>query len=271
MRVEVTPAILFERAAGFPGVVFLDGRAGSRRAPLSHVAWSPERSFRAWCDGRVTVDGANVQADVLETLDRFLDGESAARRTVVGAFGYDLRHRIEPRSGPPRTELPVVAAASYSRCYTYDHRTSAWQEPPPRLPERRSGGVTLSRPRPNIDLAEYRRRFERTKEWIRAGDVYQVNLSIAFEAEIRGDPASLYQRLAHGNPAPYGAYVDLGDVRILCNSPELFLARRGTSLTTRPIKGTRRRGRTPEEDARLVGELLGDAKEAAEHVMIVDL
>jgi para-aminobenzoate synthetase component 1 len=98
-----------------------------------------------------------------------------------------------------------------------------------------------------------------------------VNLAISFTGELCGSPVALYDRLASSHPVPYGAYVDCGDFTVLSNSPELFLRRRGGSITTRPIKGTRPRGETDADDARRREELRTDVKERAEHVMIVDL
>jgi para-aminobenzoate synthetase component 1 len=119
--------------------------------------------------------------------------------------------------------------------------------------------------------AAYHSAVARIHHHIAAGDVYQVNLTQRFTAPLRGDPVELFVRLARAHPMPRSAYLDAGGFQIVSNSPELFLERRGRYVATQPIKGTRRRGRSPEEDARLRRELQADAKERAEHVMIVDL
>ena len=111
----------------------------------------------------------------------------------------------------------------------------------------------------------------RAKEYIAAGDIYQVNLSQRLSAPFTADPFALYQRLAHENPAPFAAYFHTPDAAIVSCSPERFLQVRGREVETRPIKGTRPRGATPEEDARLAAELLASEKDRAENVMIVDL
>jgi para-aminobenzoate synthetase component 1 len=108
-------------------------------------------------------------------------------------------------------------------------------------------------------------------EYIRAGDCYQVNLSQRLLAPLREHPLDLYGRLRTLNPAPFGAYFDLGDFQILSASPERFLRVTNGEVETRPIKGTRPRGRTPEEDAALAAELAASPKDRAENVMIVDL
>jgi para-aminobenzoate synthetase component 1 len=111
------------------------------------------------------------------------------------------------------------------------------------------------------------------QDWIRSGDVYQVNLSRRLEFA----PASpalarrLYADLATRAPAPFAAYLEGGDHVVVSNSPERFLRTVGARVETCPIKGTRPRGRHPEEDRWLAKELLASAKDRAEHVMIVDL
>jgi para-aminobenzoate synthetase component I len=125
-------------------------------------------------------------------------------------------------------------------------------------------------PQTNFTKEEYFRAVERIKEYIWAGDAYQVNLSQRFSSECKEDPWSLYRRLRRINPAPFSAYIRFGDTAVLCSSPERFLSVRGHQVETRPIKGTRPRG-AREEDGRLAEELRSSAKDRAEHVMIVDL
>ena len=125
----------------------------------------------------------------------------------------------------------------------------------------------------NFTRPAYCRAVERALEYIRAGHIYQVNLSQRFTAPMRGDVESLYDRLRAANPAPFAAFLDAGDFQIVSASPERFLqfdpvTRR---VETRPIKGTRRRGATPAEDEQLKAELIASEKDAAELVMIVDL
>ncbi len=111
------------------------------------------------------------------------------------------------------------------------------------------------------------------RDWIRRGDVYQVNLSRRIEFP-RPEPAHLarlYAGLTAGSGAPFSAYIDAGDVQLVSNSPERFLRVVGQRVETCPIKGTRPRGRTPEEDRWLAKDLLHAPKDRAEHVMIVDL
>lgn len=111
----------------------------------------------------------------------------------------------------------------------------------------------------------------RVQEYIRRGDVFQVNLSVRQRKRLDARPERVYEWLRHLNPSPYMAYLMFPDFKIVSGSPELLVQLDGRRVRTRPIAGTRPRGATEEEDARLRDELLASAKERAEHVMLVDL
>jgi len=123
----------------------------------------------------------------------------------------------------------------------------------------------------NLSRPEFIVRVERAREYIRCGDIYQVNLSHRLTA--RADVAGweFYQRLNDVSPAPFSAFLDFGDYQICSSSPELFLRLSGSHIQTRPIKGTRPRGADATRDAQLTYELQTSAKEMAELVMITDL
>ncbi|MEW6636094.1 MAG: anthranilate synthase component I [Actinomycetota bacterium] len=124
----------------------------------------------------------------------------------------------------------------------------------------------------NFTRTAYEEAVERAKEYIRAGDAFQIVPSQRFSAEIGDlDPLLLYRGLRTVNPSPYMTYLKLGDLALVGASPEPLVRVEGRRVMTRPIAGTRRRGATPEEDAALAEELLADEKERAEHVMLVDL
>ena len=109
------------------------------------------------------------------------------------------------------------------------------------------------------------------REEIRAGEAFQVVLSRRWQRPLEASPISLYRALRLTNPSPYMFYVDAGEAQVLGSSPETLARLRGRDAVTCPIAGTRRRGRTAEEDAALAEELVGDEKERAEHLMLVDL
>jgi para-aminobenzoate synthetase component I len=112
---------------------------------------------------------------------------------------------------------------------------------------------------------------EKCRQYIIDGDIFEVNLSQRFEAELPIPPYELYSRLRRINPAPFAAYLGFDEATVVSASPERFLRVRGDRVETRPIKGTRPRGKTPEEDGHNAGELVNSVKDRAENIMIVDL
>ncbi len=118
---------------------------------------------------------------------------------------------------------------------------------------------------------EYVATVEKARQYIIAGDIFEVNLSQRFKAELSIAPYQLYRRLRQINPAPFACYLGFDEVSVVSASPERFLRVRGDWVETRPIKGTRPRGKTPEEDKALADELLSSSKDRAENIMIVDL
>jgi para-aminobenzoate synthetase component 1 len=224
---------------------------------------------------------------------------------AVGYFSYDLGRQIErlPDTAQDDLQLPELHLAFYDHLIAVDHHqqrgylialplpgreaqsTRAAQElidlvrnspPSPgrglRLhsaQDARSGeGVSSNFTRP-----AYYQAVERALDYIRAGHIYQANISQRFTSPMNGVAESLYRRLRAANPAPFAAFLDLGGFQIVSASPERFLSVEPESrrVETRPIKGTRPRGKTPGDDERLKAELLASEKDAAELVMIVDL
>lgn len=134
-----------------------------------------------------------------------------------------------------------------------------------------TGTPALGHAQASVTRAEFEEMVRRAMAYIRAGDVFQVNLSLRFDAPFAGDPLALYDRLRVINPAPFMALLELDDVAIVSASPELLLRLRDRVIETRPIAGTRPRGATEEQDERNVRKLSENEKERAEHLMLVDL
>jgi anthranilate synthase component 1 len=123
----------------------------------------------------------------------------------------------------------------------------------------------------DLSAEEFVRRVSTIKEHIFAGDIFQAVLSRAVQVPCAADPRDLYRALRELNPSPYMYFLDFGDLQVIGASPEMLVRVENRRITTVPIAGTRPRGTTPEEDARLARELLADEKERAEHTMLVDL
>jgi para-aminobenzoate synthetase component I len=198
--------------------------------------------------------------------------------TAIGYFGYDLKNFVEklPAKAVDDIGLPDCWFGFYDNLLVFDHaKKEVWEI---------VGGsdscqttkhpITTLSPRDlrsNFTRETYRAAILRAKQYIAAGDIYQVNLSQRFQCEVEAAPTKLYRALRKSNPAPYCAYLDIGEAQILSSSPECFLNIHDRHVVTRPIKGTRPRGATSKEDARIAAELLASSKDNAELVMITDL
>jgi anthranilate/para-aminobenzoate synthase component I len=135
------------------------------------------------------------------------------------------------------------------------------------------GGFWASKPECDQDEAGFSARVRAAQEYIRAGEIYQANLSLRFRGGFRGDPFALYLALRRINPSPFCGYIEFPDqgLAVVSSSPERLVSLRGRKASTRPIAGTRPRGADLERDTVLRQEMFLSEKERAEHVMLVDL
>ncbi|MFN3649885.1 MAG: aminodeoxychorismate synthase component I [Armatimonadota bacterium] len=224
---------------------------------------------RAWIRRRTgRVD--EVGPDPLAWLAEYL--RARPDRVAVGYWGYDLRYLVErlPRLAVDDLSLPDCRLAIYKVPWSlaeYDRVTPGTAPAVPPPPGVSPGGEVES----SFSRTEYEAAVRKILDYIAAGDCYQVNLSQRFSAPYPGSPWELYLRLRETSPAPFSAFLNCGDHQVLSASPELFLRVRGREVETHPIKGTRPRGATPEEDAANAAELLSSVKDRAELLMIVDL
>ena len=136
------------------------------------------------------------------------------------------------------------------------------------VPKRRRSPIRFV---PNMSKADFEQMVSRTQEYIKAGDIFQCVLSQRWETKLQAPPFQLYRALRLVNPSPYMYYLRIADVELVGSSPEILVRCEDGLVSVRPIAGTRRRGLTSEEDAQLERRLLADAKERAEHIMLVDL
>ncbi|MEZ5849804.1 MAG: anthranilate synthase component I [Hyphomicrobiaceae bacterium] len=173
---------------------------------------------------------------------------------------------------PVRVAHGISAADAYAAATArLESVVGSLDEPPPHgaIPS----AETLPAPAPvsNTPPDEYRAMVDRCKEYIAAGDAFQIVVSQRFSAPFTLPPFSLYRALRRTNPSPFLFYLDYGDFALVGSSPEILVRVREGEVTIRPLAGTRRRGATPEEDKALERELLADPKERAEHLMLLDL
>jgi len=307
LRVEIPyqedSAALFERIADAPWAVFLDsGRPGNMTGRYDILAADPYLTLTTR-DKLTEIhhqDKVRLSPDDPFALLREALAEPAGEMAdlpfcggAIGWFSYDLGRRIErlPEPARDREQLPEMVIGLYDWAVVVDHqqqrswlvgqgrdqrtRKRWWSlikrfclpaKPRKRVPFRITGPT-----RSNMDRAAYGEAFKRIKHYIQEGDCYQVNFAQRFSTPAEGDGWSAYQELRGLNAAPFSAYLRTPYAEILSSSPERFLKLTGRQVETKPIKGTRPRGDTPEGDSAMAQELAASTKDRAENLMIVDL
>ncbi|MGQ9919697.1 MAG: aminodeoxychorismate synthase component I [Desulfobacca sp.] len=267
---------------------FLVLRAKGRQVQVQGQGWQRQ------CTGNPFA----ILEDCLGSLA--LPGQTPVAPVAAGALGflaYDLKNHLErlPVTVQDDLQLPELVLAFPRHLIVHDRwqgRTTqvevayappggspdvtgkaelVWQDVLRAAAAPAGGTYQVGELKSTFTKERYLAAVRRAREYIRQGDIYQVNLSQRFSFAFRGDFYCLFLQLFRRNPAPFYAYLNCGDFQILSTSMERFLLRQGDYLETRPIKGTRPRGRTPGEDEARRQELLASVKEDAELSMIVDL
>jgi anthranilate synthase component 1 len=224
---------------------------------------------------------------------------------VIGYMGYDTVRLLEhlPQQRPDALSVPdsifirptvmvvfdnvkdemIIVTPCYARKELAAERAyalalgrlrsvvKALDAPLPHMIALETIGAAPPAPTSNTTPAEFMSMVERAKEYIAAGDIFQVVLSQRFSAPFPLPPIALYRALRRTNPSPFLFHLDFGTFALVGSSPEILVRLRAGKVTIRPLAGTRPRGTSPAEDARLEAELLADAKERAEHLMLLDL
>ena len=297
-----TPVTAYLKLAEKAPVSFLlESVERGRQSRFSIVGGGARRTFRLK-DGVFTVNGERVETRdplralyerVYAPLERHPDLPPFFGG-VVGYAAYDLVRYYErlPSLKPDDLGLPDLLFVEPEVVAVFDHLKNLlhlvapgrdpeeaearlfWAErrlkgPLPGVPGERAGG--RARFQADFSREAYLEAVRRALDYIRAGDIFQVVLSLRLSSPLTVHPFALYRALRSVNPSPYMGYLDLGEVVLVSASPESLLRSDGRRVVTRPIAGTRPRGKDEEEDKRLAEELLRDEKEVAEHVMLLDL
>jgi len=296
-------AALLGACADAPFAFALEGfAADSWACAKSFLGFAPAAVLRVAASGAAEIEEGGrrrvVSGDPLDLLQQFVadfhsdpldcDDEYGF---VVAALSYDLRTHIE-RLRSPRPIDPgaiLLHAAAYDWLLVFDaveRRFELCRRPGADVDlaviadelQRRANRVAavaaapgLVRLVPEFTAASHAQAMAQALSYIRAGDIYQVNLAQRFCAEGRVDPVALFATLQRTHPVPFGAFLDMGCGVLVANSPECLLRVDDRAIATYPIKGTRRRAAGAAADLGMQRELISDPKERAEHVMIVDL
>ncbi|MGI8510998.1 MAG: anthranilate synthase component I [Solirubrobacteraceae bacterium] len=292
-------AFLKLREAG-PAFLLESADQGQRVGRYSFIGFRPRKVVR-WSLGEDGDPYALAAAEVQRYTQAPLPGLPPFAGGAVGFFGYDLVRTVEPL-GDPNPDvlgLPDLALMLSDVLVVFDHLKhtvsvlanvyadddvepayAAAVEAIAEVRRRLAGPVPATPGAPGRTMPAFesnmpREAFEgmvaRIIEYVHAGDAFQVVPSQRWSAEAPVDAFSIYRGLRAVNPSPYMYFLDFEDFQIAGASPEPLLTVTGRRVSTRPIAGTRPRGADAEEDARNAEELLGDEKERAEHVMLVDL
>lgn len=295
-----------EALLGSPYTCLLDSSLPSPSGRWSFLCTEPFLVM-TFDQGRVYVDGKDTGADPFGILSELLDTYELPIDCdgppftcgAVGYFSYDLGRHLEkiPSTAVEDLPHPAMCLAFYDCVLAFDNfeRRSYLSY----LPSGRGKARNIKRriksaakaekidadlfePGLKIDWSsvasnfsqeDYLQTIRRVKDYIAAGDVYQINLTQRFSAPFSHDPWMLYKALRRINPSPFASFLDFPELTLVSASPErlLSLDARTRIVETKPIKGTRPRGRTVEEDERLRSELAASEKDRAENVMIVDM
>jgi anthranilate synthase component 1 len=271
------------------------GRAEVNRAPRS------ADSFTACGDAPL----AALRALIAESRIELPDALPPMAAGIFGYLGYDMVRLMEelPAPNPDPIGIPDAILVRPTIVVVFDAVRDTLTAVTPVRPEQKvSAKIALGRaserlaaivdaldkpldhgaartetgpltvpPDSNTTPAEYERMVHAAKDYIAAGDVFQVVLSQRFSAPFELPPFALYRALRRVNPSPYLYFLDFGTFAVAGSSPEILVKVSGGTVTIRPIAGTRPRGATPHDDTALEGELLSDPKERAEHLMLLDL
>lgn len=235
-----------------------------------------------------------MQQHVAETDDRLPDFQGGA----MGFLSYDIARQIEklPLQAEDDLGLPELSFIVYEDVGVYDHEDEVlwfisqvkvgnseaaqdrliqykkeWMEPALSISHQPSGTTLEDKRHFSMDENSFASAVKQIQEYISSGDVFQVNLSLRETRALQADPLHVYETLRTLNPSPYMSYIHTERFDIVSASPELLVKKKGSELSTRPIAGTRSRGKDEEEDRQLARTLIENEKERAEHVMLVDL
>ncbi|WP_447895586.1 aminodeoxychorismate synthase component I [Vreelandella sp. GE22] len=294
------PLALFARLKERPGAMLLDsGRPKATSGRFDILVSDPIATLEVDSSGALQLESATLTPPAALRGDPFALKEwllaqlpAPAMQTdlpflggLAGYWSYEFGRALQgiPSRHPSATTLPAARVGLFDWCITLDHEEEkawlvanearrdavlAWLDtaPAPVADFKLTGTFEAE-----LDQSAYTRRFEAVQRYIQAGDCYQINLAQRLRAPFEGDAWQAYLRLRSATPTPFAAYMAWDGKAVLSLSPERFIKVCDGEVETRPIKGTRPRGKTPAEDAALAEALLKSVKDRAENVMIVDL
>lgn len=292
---EITPITIFN---GFKGKSKFILEGGSKENRFGRYSFLGENSYKE-------IVGNNLEhiEKVKEEVKKEFDIDKNPfpfKGGAIGYMGYDTAAFYEKKlnfENKDDIKAPIIRFNFYKRYICYDHFTHKVYVVNNIFPEDNENYEEIVKNQKdyfitllnvpytfmefekgeeiNFKFATSKEKFidnvKKAKEYIKSGDIFQVVLSQRMYCETEKSPLEIYRSLRAENPSPYMFYMDYEDYQVVGSSPESLVSLKGKEVVTNPIAGTRKRGRTEEEDRRLETELMADEKEKAEHVMLVDL
>ncbi|EEL51687.1 anthranilate synthase component I [Bacillus cereus] len=303
---SVTPIALYRQLKGEKKFLLESSQLHQDKGRYSYLGCNPYREVKSIGPVvEITINGSTkqIEENVLQALKKVLAPSEVESPFpfcggAVGYIGYDVIRQYEDIGEElfDPINIPEVHVLLYREFIVYDHLrqklsfvyvcreedTDSFEEVHERLQAYKQNVLNGEEEKvteiqsslsftSSITEEKFCEMVEKAKEYIRAGDIFQVVLSQRLQSEFIGNPFALYRKLRIANPSPYMFYIDFQDYVVLGSSPESLLSVRDDKVMTNPIAGTRPRGKTKAEDEEIAKELLANEKERAEHMMLVDL
>jgi para-aminobenzoate synthetase component I len=290
----VNPSKVYEKLQGQNSALLESQKNGNH----SYVALNPYMIFKSKGERIEIIKGKKriiKERNPIKELKKIIQARKVKRRKDmplfysggIGYFSYDIVHFFEklPRTAKDDLKLPDIYLIFPKDIIFFDHKKrimkiicknkSDLQSIIKKLQKKDKISINHKpkkiRFKSNFTFNEYKKTVNKCKEYVRAGDSFQIKISQRFEYEIKETPFEIYKRLKKINPSPYAAFLNFEDCKLVSCSPEHLVKIENDEVETRPIGGTYPRSKNPDEDRKFAKKFMKDKKERAEHMMLIDL
>lgn len=291
---------IYKKFRGENSFILHSAMFDSKLGKYSFIGFDPFMVFKSK-GNKISINGKIQEGNPFKVLRELIQRYKSPRGNLplffggaAGYFSYEVAHFFEkiPKARIDDIDVPDIYFVFTDKAIVYEHEKkdvslivlgNDYEKLSDELEslikridrkisaEKKDNDISRGNLRFNFSKHDYIKAIKKILDYIKIGDTYQVNLSQRNEADVSGDAITIYENLIRINPSPFSALMEFEDVKIISSSPERLVRLENGVATTRPIAGTRRRGKTHKEDFVLENELKNSAKENAEHTMLVDL